>query len=167
MYKGRGVGRSAKKNKEDADERGDKYKAKGAGLDDAKKGGTAEGAKERKPHEELAIYSIYRRLTCRWCQRTFHKSSGLKMHICYALTPARRINVPEAPHSDTAKTTTAKDNTNKDGEGKTINAKDVDGGSTYPLVDPRPEEAPRQHLQHSRADHRCRWFHGTPSRRDE
>ena len=64
------------------------------------------------------------------------------MHICYALTPARRINVPEAPHSDTAKTTTAKDNTNKDGEGKTINAKDVDGGSTYPLVDPRPEEAP-------------------------
>ena len=64
------------------------------------------------------------------------------MHICYALTPARRINVPEAPHSDTAKTTTAKDNTNKDGEGKTINAKDVDGGSTYPLVDHRPEEAP-------------------------
>ena len=121
---------------------GSNTEAQGAGLDDAKKGGTAEGDKERKPQEELAIYRIYRRLTCGWCQRTFHKSSGLKMHICYALTPARRINVPEAPHSDTAKTTTAKDNTNKDGEGKTINAKDVDGGSTYPLVDPRPEEAP-------------------------
>ena len=49
-------------------EAGSNTKAQGAGLDDAKKGGTAEGAKERKPNEELAIYSIYRRLTCGWCQ---------------------------------------------------------------------------------------------------
>ena len=41
-----------------------------------------------------------------------------------------------------AKTTTAKDDINKDGNGKTINAQDINDGSSYPLVDPRPEEAP-------------------------
>ena len=38
--------------------------------------------------------AIYHRLTCRWCQRTFHKSSGLSMHICFALKPARRVFGP-------------------------------------------------------------------------
>ena len=77
------------------------------------KGGAAEGAKESNTQEELAIYSIYRRLTCGWCQRTFHKSSGLSMHICYALTPARRIYAPGASQSGTEAQGAGRDNEEK------------------------------------------------------
>ena len=42
-YEGGGVGRSSKKNKEDAEKGGDKYKSRGVGLDGAKKDGTAGG----------------------------------------------------------------------------------------------------------------------------
>ena len=43
-YEGGGVGRSAKKNKEDARRGGDMYKVRGAGLDGTVKDGTAGGA---------------------------------------------------------------------------------------------------------------------------
>ena len=46
---------------------------------------------DKDTREGLAIYHC---LTCRWCQRTFHKSSGLSMHICFALKPARRVFGP-------------------------------------------------------------------------
>ena len=44
---------------------------------------------------------------------------------------------------------------------------DIDGSCYYPLVGPRPEEAPRHRHQHSSAVHRCRAFPSTPSRCDE
>ena len=56
---------------------------------------------QEEENKELAIDSIYRRLTCEWCQRTFHKSSGRRMHICYALTPARRIYATGASQGGT------------------------------------------------------------------
>ena len=56
---------------------------------------------QEEENKELAIYSIYRRLTCRWCQRTCHKSSGLNMHICYVLNPARRVFAPGTSQSST------------------------------------------------------------------
>ena len=61
------------------------------------------------------------------------------------------------------------------GPGKTVKGKgasqgqdtgDIDGSSYYPLVSPRPEEAPRHRQQHISAVHRYRTFPSTPSRRD-
>ena len=108
----------------------------GAGLDSTRKGTAAEDAMGSNTREGLAIHS---QLTCRWCQRTFHKSSGLSMHICHGLKPARRVFAPgrEDTEDDNGKTINAQDN-----NAKHIDAKDNKGGNSYPLGDPRPEEAP-------------------------
>ena len=37
-------------------------------------------------------FAIYRRLTCSLCQRTFHKASGLSMHMCFSLQPPSRVS---------------------------------------------------------------------------
>ena len=43
---------------------------------------------------------------------------------------------------------------------------DNNGSDSYPLVDPRPEEAPNFRLRHSRAEHSCRQFHSATPKRD-